>query len=127
MNASKLAEATQRLEVLYWDCHRNGGPDVEILSILRLVEEAAVLDADPDEEDGYELNSSPQLGKREPRWSSVVGWVECNETHRRGVVGLVTLDPPYSTVPLAGSYLAEQPEDEEAVILDWDPPRPPAA
>ena len=35
MNATKLSEATRRLELLYWDCHRNGGPDVELLAILR--------------------------------------------------------------------------------------------
>jgi hypothetical protein len=61
-----------------------------------------------DVEEFRRLNSSSQLGKREPRWSSVVGWVECNETHRRGVVGLVTLDPPYGTVPLSGSYLGQR-------------------
>jgi hypothetical protein len=45
MNALKLSEATRRLEYLYWDCHRNGGPDVEVLAILRLCEEAARDDA----------------------------------------------------------------------------------
>jgi hypothetical protein len=40
MNA-KLEAATGRLEELYWDCHRNGGPDHEVLCILRLCEAAA--------------------------------------------------------------------------------------
>lgn len=77
MNAKKLIEARDRLEVLYWDCHRNGGPDLELLAILRLVEEAAEDADEPSEEDVCEL--------------------------------------------------AEQPEDEEIVILELDPPRPPAA
>lgn len=40
MNA-KLQAAIGRLEELYWDCHRNGGPDMELLHILRLCEAAA--------------------------------------------------------------------------------------
>ncbi|HWG47713.1 MAG TPA: hypothetical protein VN688_33420 [Gemmataceae bacterium] len=35
-----LEEAIHRVESLYWDCHRNGGPDVELLAILTLLKKA---------------------------------------------------------------------------------------
>jgi hypothetical protein len=49
MNATKLQQAINRLETLYWDLHRNGGPDLEVLAILRICEEAAAGEPDDGE------------------------------------------------------------------------------
>jgi hypothetical protein len=38
IDPSRLKQAIDRLEVLYWDALRNGGPDLELLAILRLLE-----------------------------------------------------------------------------------------
>ena len=54
MNTQKLNEAIERLELFYWDCNRNGGPDVEVLGILRLCEEARDTE-EPSEDEVYEL------------------------------------------------------------------------
>ena len=58
MHAKKLTEATQRLEYLYWDCHRNGGPDLEVLAILRLCEEAAT-DGEPSDDETVYMDEHP--------------------------------------------------------------------
>jgi hypothetical protein len=59
MNATKLQQAIGRLETLFWDLHRNGGPDLEVLAILRLCEESTT-DADtPD--DGELVRLDEQL------------------------------------------------------------------
>jgi hypothetical protein len=50
MNMTKLTEARDRLELLYWDCHHTGGPDLELLCILRLLEQAAAPDPEDEEE-----------------------------------------------------------------------------
>jgi hypothetical protein len=38
IDAASLQQAIERLEVIYWDALRNGGPDVAILAVLRLLE-----------------------------------------------------------------------------------------
>jgi hypothetical protein len=59
MNMTKLTEARDRLEMLYWDCHHTGGPDLELLCILRLVEEAAA--PGPEDEEAASI-----IGSTEP-------------------------------------------------------------
>jgi hypothetical protein len=63
MNTTKLREATRRVEQLYWDCHRNGGPDLELLAILRLLEEAPVENdaGNPIDDEAIELTEEPPL------------------------------------------------------------------
>jgi hypothetical protein len=38
IDPASLKQPVSRLETLYWDALRNGGPDVELLAILRLLE-----------------------------------------------------------------------------------------
>ena len=51
MNA--LTQAIRRVEVLYWTCNRSGGPDLELLAILKLLRAAEA------ELDGCELSAEP--------------------------------------------------------------------
>lgn len=63
----KLQQAIDRLESLYWELNRNGGPDIEVGCIIRLLEQVrdgAFLDPDdvavlvPDDEMMY-LGADP--------------------------------------------------------------------
>ena len=58
VDSKKLALALQRLEFLYWHLRRNGGPDLDVQQIQKLLADAmlehteeddefAVLDAEP--------------------------------------------------------------------------------
>jgi hypothetical protein len=50
LDGKKLALALQRLEFLYWHCHRNGGPDLAVQAVQRLLTEAVLDDAGPDDQ-----------------------------------------------------------------------------
>jgi hypothetical protein len=42
VDGKKFVQALRRLETLFWDCRRNGGPDVEVEAIRQLLAEAAL-------------------------------------------------------------------------------------
>jgi hypothetical protein len=50
VDGAKFVQALKRLETLFWDCRRNGGPDVEIESIRQLLSEAALDHMEEDDE-----------------------------------------------------------------------------
>jgi hypothetical protein len=50
VDGAKFVQALRRLETLFWDCRRSGGPDVEVEAIRQLLCEAALGSLEPDDE-----------------------------------------------------------------------------
>jgi hypothetical protein len=59
IDGKKFGQAMQRLETLYWHCHLNGGPDMEVQAIQRLLADAALADTDPLEDEIVILQADP--------------------------------------------------------------------
>jgi hypothetical protein len=59
VDGQKLGQAMRRLETLYWHLHRNGGPDLEVQAIQRLLADAALADTDPDADELVILQANP--------------------------------------------------------------------
>jgi hypothetical protein len=59
VDGQKFGQAMQRLETVYWHLHRNGGPDLEVQAIQRLLADAALADTDPDDDELVLIEEKP--------------------------------------------------------------------
>jgi hypothetical protein len=50
VDGKKFVQALKRLDRLFWDCRRKGGPDAEVEAIRQLLYEAALGSLEPDDE-----------------------------------------------------------------------------
>jgi hypothetical protein len=50
VDGAKFVQALKRLEQLFWDCRKSGGPDVEVEAIRQLLAEAALDHMEEDDE-----------------------------------------------------------------------------
>ena len=66
VDGMRFGQAMQRLAALYWDARHNGGPDLELLAIRRLLSDAALADTNPDEDEFVVLHGEPSQPLRQP-------------------------------------------------------------
>jgi hypothetical protein len=59
IDGKKFGQAMQRLETLFWQLHQDGGLDMEVQAIQRLLADAALADTDPIEDELVILEADP--------------------------------------------------------------------
>ena len=59
IDGKKFGQAMQRLETLFWQLHQEGGPDMEVQAIQRLLAHAALAYTDPLEDEIVILQADP--------------------------------------------------------------------